>query len=380
MNKKEVAEIKRNFNDKSGYFTMNAITTAYIDGHKEILNINTRPTTVMPSDEFEVLSETLKCVLSTSIGKAFVEYDFPKEAYEAGAAQDVLYKVVITKLKDAEAIYNLLKKISDNLVYEYCYSVVIGYCTYTVRQKNKNDEYNDDNEEYDFILTAICPAQRGCDGFIFNEDENEIAKKSKPSLAISKKPTDGFLYPTFSMRSPDVNHIMYFTKTPKKPNISMVENVLQCNYTMSAENEKEEFYNVLQNVLDEDLDFGLITTVNEKLEEIIEINKNETEPPTIDSNEIKNILSEIGVKEDNLKALSTIYEETLGDNRLTVSNLVESKTIVTLPDITVNIKNTAKDKFRTAVIDGRTVLLIDLDDPYVEINGLSTKIVDEVIA
>jgi hypothetical protein len=376
MNRKEVGELKKNFNDKSGYFTLNTIMTAYVNGKKEILNIITRPTVTMPSDEFEVMSETLKCVLSTSVGKAFIEYDFPKEAYEVGNSQDILYKMIQTELKDSEVIYQFLKNIADNFIAETCYSVVVGYCTYTVRQKNKNDEYNDNDEEYNFIITAICPAQRGCDGFIFNEDENEIAKKIKPSMAISKKPSDGFLYPTFSMRSPDVNHVMYYTKTPKKPNTSMVESVLGCQYVMTAENEKEEFFNVLQTALDDDLDFGLITTINEKLEEIVEINKNETEPPTIDANEIKSILSEIGVENEKIAGLSSVYEENLGKTRLTVSNLVESKTVLSLPDITVNIKNSAKDKLRTAVIDGRSVLLIDLDDPYVEINGLSTKIVD----
>jgi hypothetical protein len=376
MNRKEVGELKKNFSDKSGYFTLNTIMTAYVNGKKEILNIITRPTVTMPSDEFEVIAETLKSVLSTSVGKAFIEYDFPKEAYEVGNSQDILYKMIQTELKDSEVIYQFLKNIADNFIAETCYSVAVGYCTYTVRQKNKNDEYNDNDEEYNFIITAICPAQRGCDGFIFNEDENEIAKKIKPSMAISKKPSDGFLYPTFSMRSPDVNHVMYYTKTPKKPNTSMVESVLGCQYVMTADNEKEEFFNVLQTTLDDDLDFGLITTINEKLEEIVEINKNETEPPTIDANEIKSILSEIGVKDEKIAGLSSVYEENLGKTRLTVSNLVESKTVVSLPDITVNIKNSAKDKLRTAVIDGRSVLLIDLDDPYVEINGLSTKIID----
>jgi hypothetical protein len=168
---------------------------------------------------------------------------------------------------------------------------------------------------------------------------------------------------------------MYFTKTPKKPNISMVQDVLGCQYIMSPETEKSEFYNVLQNVLEEDLDYMTITTINEKLQEIVDENKNETEVPTLDSSEIKNILAEIGVDEKKINAVEAVYEDKLGkDTRLTVSNLVEPKTVVTLPDITVNIKNSAKDKFRTAVIDGRTCLLIDLDDPYVEIHGLSTKI------
>lgn len=376
MNKKEVAEIKRNFSSKSGYFVINAISTAYIDGHKNIRNINTQSTVTMPSDEFDALSDTLKCVLSTSVGKAFIEYDFPNEAYNENQSQYLLYNVVKTGLQNSEAIADLLGHIAQNLVYESEYSIIIGHATYTVRLKNKNDEFNEDSVDYNFIICAICPSARGCDGFIFNEQSGEISKKDRPSLAIAKKPTDGILYPTFSMRSPDVNHVMYYTKNPKKPNTSVVEDVLGCRFIMSAENERDGFYTTLQNTMGDELGFDMIGAINEKLEEIIELNKNETEVPTVDCEDIKNILMEIGVKEQDIAALPAIYKETIGDNRLTVSNLVDSKTVVSLPDITVNIKNSARDKFKTAVIGGRNVLLIDLDDPYVEINGLSTKIAD----
>ena len=37
---------------------------------------------------------------------------------------------------------------------------------------------------------------------------------------------------------------------------------------------------------------------------------------------------------------------------------------------TVNIKPDAADKVRTSVVDGRRCLLIDIDDPTIEINGL----------
>ena len=53
-----------------------------------------------------------------------------------------------------------------------------------------------------------------------------------------------------------------------------------------------------------------------------------------------------------------------------VSNLVENKTVLAAPGITVNIKPSAADKVRTSVVDGRRCLLIDIDDPTIEINGL----------
>ena len=169
---------------------------------------------------------------------------------------------------------------------------------------------------------------------------------------------------------------LYRKLTGKKPNTSVVEDVLGCKFVMSAETEKEGFFTVLQDTIGDDFGFDMIGAINEKLEEILEENKNETEVPTIGSNDIKEILMEIGVKEKDVAPLTEIYSQNIGENRLTVSNLVDSKTVVSLPDITVNIKNSARDKFKTAVIGGRTVLIIDLDDPYVEINGLSTKIAE----
>lgn len=36
MNKKEVAEIKKNFTDSSGFFTLNHIVSVYVDPHKNV--------------------------------------------------------------------------------------------------------------------------------------------------------------------------------------------------------------------------------------------------------------------------------------------------------------------------------------------------------
>ena len=65
-----------------------------------------------------------------------------------------------------------------------------------------------------------------------------------------------------------------------------------------------------------------------------------------------------------------VYEKVCGNTPLTATNIIDNKTVLTSPGITVNIKPSAADKVRTSVIDGRRCLLIDLDDPTIEINGL----------
>lgn len=374
MNKKELNEIKKNFSDDSGYFTINSILSVYIDPEKNIKYRETKPHSIIPDDEREVITESLKKVLTGSIGKHLVEYEFPQEAYEDGGAQKVLYELVTTKLKDEQAVTDYLEKITKNIDYAASFTILTAHCTYSIKRKNKNDEDDMDNitEEYNFIITGICPANTNDIGLYFDEETKTIAKKSNTEMVISKIPTDGFIYPVFSDRAPDVNHIMYFVKKPDKPNISIVENVLDCIFTMSAQKQKARFQQVLNTVVSDELDYNVITQVNDKIREVVELSKNETEAATINEKQLKHILSEAGVSEEKLQALEPAYKTLVGDVGLTAANIADNKTVVVTPDVTINIKKDAAGKLKTSMIQGRNCLIIDLDDPNIVVNGLPT--------
>ncbi len=83
MNKKEVAEIKKNFTDSSGFFTLNHIVSAYVDPQKNVRCKDNKLYALIPEDEGAVMLETLKKVLGGSVGKNLMEYAFPREEYEA---------------------------------------------------------------------------------------------------------------------------------------------------------------------------------------------------------------------------------------------------------------------------------------------------------
>ncbi len=371
MNKKETSEIKKNFSDKSGFFIMEKILTAFVDAEKNVRYNNINSCLTMPVEEHDVYDETLKKVLNTNVGKSFIEYEFPNEAYDEGQPQNILYTLLKSELKDEAAAEDFVNHIANNIAYEGPFAIITAYCCYTIRKKDKNDEFADGEDEiYRYLLTAICPVNTSTDGFVFDSFNNEITKKLNTELIISKAPSDGFLYPVFSNRSTDVNHVMYYTKSATKPNISVVENVLGCTFVMSAENEKTSFQSILKSVAGDDLDYMLIKTVNEKIQEVVDSSKDDTDKAVIDNNVLKDILTDIGVPEERVQMVEPVYEKVCGNAPLTASNLVESKTVLSSPGITVNIKPSAADKVRTSVVDGRRCLLIDIDDPTIEINGL----------
>ena len=375
MNKKEVSEIKKNFKEESGFFTLNRILTAFVDAESNILCHKVHATSTMTVEDRDVYDETLKKVLSTSVGKKFIEYAFPDEAYHEGHAQNILYKLLSSELKDDAICTDYLNHIANNMDYTGPYTIITAYCTYSVRKKNKNDEIDEFNDEvYNYILTAICPASTSSDGFVFDREDNDIIKKLNTELIIDKSPTDGFLFPSFSNRSSDINHIMYYTSSSKKPNYTLVENVLECEFELTADLEKNSFMAIMSEVAGDDLNYTYINAVNEKLKDIVMDNRDSTDIPTVEPCELKEIFRECGLSDERAKLTEPMYKKFCGDYALTASNLIDNKNVISTTGIKLEIQSSASEKVRTAIVDGHRCLLIDIDDPKIEINGLAVDV------
>lgn len=375
MNKKEVNELKKNFSDDNGLFTINQICTAFVDSEKKIKCKSVRFYPNIDQDEAACLLSTLKRVLSGTVGKNILEYQFPNEMYEEEGSQYVLYNAMKTKLKSEAETDALLERIVGGYSNPSTYAIIVGSCTYSVHKKNKLGEKTESSDtDYNFIVCAVCPVELREEGLIYDEELNEIARKQTFDRVVSKVPSDGFLFPAFNDRGSDINRVMFYTKTPKKPNISMVADVLGCEFVFSAQDEADTFQDILTNVVADELDYSVITTVNEKIQAVIDSNSTDTELPVIDDIKLRDILIDAGVSNEKIENLQTVYETMAGGRPLTAVNLVSNRTVLEMPSVTVNISKDGVDKVRTRVVDGVRCLVIDIDDPSVKINGLPAKV------
>ncbi len=374
MNKKELNDLKKNFDDKNGFFTFNRVLRAFVDADKNVVFKKHSLLGVLPSEEQELITVTLKKGLSGTLGKNLTEYNFPNSQYEDGGAQHILYKILKSKFENDEETEEFLGNITKNIQYTSTFAIIAAHCTYTLFRRDKNDEKSDQTNDYNFILTVLCPVEIGEDVLIFDDDENNICLIPKKSRVISRNPTDGFLFPILTCGDPDINAVLCYTNKPKEPNKSLVENVLGCETTFTAVAEKEVFGKVLSDIVGKDLDYTLITTINDKIAEEVKEHRFDSKPVTIDDTKLKDILIDSGVDEEKLEKVHKTYSETVGSKPLTASNLVSTKTVVATPDITINIGKNATEKVRTSLIGGRRCLVIDLDDPNIIINGLPTTV------
>ncbi len=376
MNKKEINEIKKNFSEECGFFTIGQTVQAFVDAEKNIKYKSNNLFAALPQDESELIMAILKKALSGTFGKNLKEYSFPKDAYLEGGMQPFLYELTRSKFTDEEKVDEFLNMIVERMQYVSTYAVFSAHCTYSVLNKTKNDELTDDAEseyDYNFIITAVCPVELRYDGLIFSDETNAIVKKTTADRII-EMPSDGFLFPLFSDRQPDINGVLVYTKNANKPNTSVVDDLLGCEFVMSYKNEKETFHAILNNVVGDELDYDLITTVNDKIGELVDKSAHETEPKTIGKQELSNILWEAGVSQEKLEHLPKVFESAMGEKPLTAVNLIERKTVLSTSSITINIGKDAQDKVKCENIDGRRCLVIALDDPEVSVNGMPTNV------
>ena len=71
-----------------------------------------------------------------------------------------------------------------------------------------------------------------------------------------------------------------------------------------------------------------IKTVNEKIQEVVDDSKDETDNAVIEPLQLKEMLSDIGVPEERVQMVEPVYEKVCGTAPLTAANLVESKTVL----------------------------------------------------
>ena len=379
MNKKELSELKKNFTDKCGFFTFNQVLRAFIDSDKNVVYKQHSLLGVMPSEEQELITETLRKGLSGTLGKNLIEYNFPNSEYLEDGAQNVLYKSLKSKFLDETENDNFLRNITANIEYTSTFVIFAAHCTYTLFRKDRNDEQTENNSDYNFILTVFCPVELGEDILIFDETDNNICLIPKKNRNISRTPTDGFLFPVLTGGDPNINSVLCYTSKPKEPNKSLTEKVLGCEMSFTAVGEKEVFGKVLGDIMGDDLDYTIITQINEKITEEIKEHRFDEKPVAIDDVKLKDILCEVGAQNDKLEKVHKVFNDTTGGKPLTATNLVAAKTVVATPDVTINISKDATNKVRTSLIGGRRCLVIDLDDPNIIINGLPTTVEIPVI-
>lgn len=392
MNKKEISEIKKQFKLSNKYLTIKKIGVFWISENNiekyeiknftELEDIQNGIGLSNSWDELEEISllDIMKKTLSGQIGKSLVEYKFPMPVFSNEKSN---YKKLYNLIKNFEEsnIVSYINIVKENINIIEDYAICICNCSYSIPKKDINGEKMDDEfydgDTYDFIILSICPIENSKSELSYNKQKNKIVNTNINKVISS--PKYGFIFPTFNERTMDVNYVLTYNKKPKEPNIGLIEKVLECNYTLTPEDEQIKFNNLITNLISKDavnVDYELTKNIHQNISKLIENTSVNTEITELSKNDLKKILKNSGVSVDVLDNFDELYEKEIGKYNLKAVNLINSEKMdIKSSDITINVKNGSIDKISSKIIDGTKCLIVELDET-IDINGLNVKIMN----
>lgn len=351
MNKKEIAEIKKQFAAK--HAVVNIICMTYVSEEKEILFANKEYLNQMPEEEAEQYLDLLKKGLSGKIGKNLYTMDFP--TVDGGSKEENDFQQV-RKMQEGE----FLRSIIDTYQTSNKYVILEAHGVYDVP--------GEEGYVYEFVEIALCPVQLSDDKLVCDASKQIICGRVRDMLLSA--PTDAFLYPAFHDRCEDVHSVLYYTKKPSVKQDALLENLTGNTRPLSIDEEMDIFHSSL-----EESGIGSMEIVGQLYDQIQKMQDATPDEvvPSCGLNMMEKMLRNCDVSEDNIEIFSQIIINKIGKNgRLRLNGLMDTKHYC-IKNNYFDIKTDSElagDVF-VKEIDGQRYLLCPIKDSEVEINGIT---------
>ena len=372
MFKHEVAEIKKQFTGNRCSITR--ICGCYVDGEKNKKTQFKEAFLALPEEEMFKYFEILRKTLSGTMEKNLLSLEFPLKAEEEGGAQEFLYRLKESKLKDDELLDQFYDRVIESYEYVGNYLILIIHDVYDVPGKTSDGIENDDasDEIYEYIMVSICPVNLSKPGLSYNAEENSFQNRIRDWVVAP--PEKGFLFPAFNDRSTDLHSVLYYTKDANDLKEDFVTLMLDCPLPLAAASQKDTFHAIIEETLEETCTIESVISIHEKLTEMIDEHKEDPAPLILDKEEVKGVLANSGVANEKLENFDRLYDAAAGSQTsLVATNVISTKTFeVKTPDVVIKVSPDRLDLIETKEIDGRKCLVIDLGSS-VEVNGISVR-------
>ena len=214
MNEKEVGELRRRLRPEKNSITH--IRGCYVNEMGESVAQFDQSLALMTQEETETLLALLRRTLSGTLGKNLLDLSFETRQVVEGEEHRRLMRLRDTALKDEEAVEEFFQLVRQSLTLEGNYLILLVYDRYDVPYRAKDGERQEDAaaEVYSYLLCSICPVKQTKPALSYFVYENAF-HDLKADWVVSP-PEAGFLFPAFTDRSGDLNHINIYGITEKK--------------------------------------------------------------------------------------------------------------------------------------------------------------------
>ena len=390
VSKTDLMELKKNFKKETCH--IQRMAAAYItlnDTGRSVKCSFDRTFLNLDDDEFYKYLDIAKKTISGPVGDNILEQPFEKNSQ----MQKLLMGLIKSELKDNGLLEAIVQRIMDEYETKGNYLVLLFYDSYDIPVKTTDKMKLDDSEEtYSYLICSICPVSLSKPGLGYRNRDNNIGVLDRDWVVDA--PENGFLFPSFSERSADIDTVTVYTKDKKNPNGEIMSKLLECKGYMTVSQQKQIFTDELTAAFisdDEEADDTTTGEAKAMVDSVIEavkdlaIDEPEKElTPTV----LEKILEDKDIPKDKAKEVAKAVTGQLvsnDDGGVQLQNIVsipkEAKvkrmpTDEYLPENTsektiyLTLPKGHSDSVRVEEMDGKKVVVIEVDDDLiVSMNG-----------
>ena len=348
--KKELFELKRNMRIELCNITK--ITGYIVDNNRDCRLEFTKTFLNIPETEQFKYLDIFGKVLSGKSGKNMFQLDFlDKERAR------YLNAIANTELKDDEVRQIFLEEIAESIdVSNKTYTLILiasGIYDIPKIATDGTDMYESE-EVYRYMIGCLCPVGLSAAGLSYAPELADVQERTRDWVV--SMPTQGFLYPAFTDRHSDLDHVWYYSKRPNDPDKGLITQTLWCKLPSTPEEQKIAFRESL-NAVNGKVSLEQAKDLYHSLGRIKDI-KSDSEDRRLKASEIENVLKNIGIDPE------AAAESAKGCNiaEIDTENTVNTKRFeIGLPDAHVTVNADRTDLISTRVIDGEEYILIKAD-------------------
>ena len=331
MNKKEVLELKRRFKKEAATFTR--VCGCYVDGnHNKVCKFGNTFLN-LEEDEFYKYLEIANKALSGTIGNNLLELKFPIEEEEVGGRQHILMALRASKLEDENLLDTFYDLVIDTYDHAGNYLIVLFHDAYDVMSRTSDNNNLDESEEvYEYLICAICPVDLSKPGLGFLEEEHRIGPRVR-DWVVGAVDT-AFLFPAFNDRSTDIHSTLFYTKNTKEPHSEFMANGLGCGIERTATEQKMAFHSIVRNELgaeDEHTDDVLLDlqqNLSDMIDEYAETHDDDEDVFLLDKEVVTKLLADSEISEEKAAKIEKSVDEAFGEKPPAAENVIDSKALV----------------------------------------------------
>lgn len=376
MIKKELAHIRKQFKLDHEMLKLFDILNVYImKESSEIYHYECQSFALLDREKQELYMGNFKKLLTGELDQKLFELKFQDEAPEPSRV--LLHQGLVTG--DTEEWLNLMLMLVDKMLADHKYerdtvvTFVRGQYFRPTKLRNEEAEESEKDEMFahPFILCSVNSTVQQQKTLMFDYVERVFKYNVfvDPVIKLSS-PEQGFFYPSVTDNYSDVNRILYCTGKPYDLNAHFIEQVLNAEKSVTAQEERAIFEDIVKEVAGEQLDAPTIARFYEEIHQVIETHQEE-EPPRLDYKDVERLLSVSGVENVTSEKVERAFQNVVDDRNyeLKASSVIPkftSKSIkIETKVATISVSPQDLRYIRQVNFQGKRCIMIEVDEDAV---------------